>query len=352
MIALCAQLDELERAYRATRFDHKNKSPESLAADAERNALQARQDTLVERISETPARTLEGVQAVARSLVLWEPDSLAIGPRDNGEVLLNVILQNLPKLGALAPAFKADAKLVGAAAKFEAIHHEIDRFNKGESDMTDDQSGDLCSRSVRLAGRLAKMRATTWQGLLAKAMAAQTAIAFANCEDQGSTMPDAGEEHDQLAWSALNDLVAAGTFRRPFEEGHKVCNCPDAELIRTCHQFAETELTNWYRYCTLPADVADAQDPKPDWSSLHWITATPATTPEGWRAKALAYSAWHHEPYDDLPEDRDTASPLLAALLRDMVAPVRNAIVARLAEQYGPLPEGYTAEGIWVGVQG
>ena len=127
---------------------------------------------------------------------------------------------------------------------------------------------------------------------------------------------------------------------------------PDAELIRICRQFAERELTNWYRYVTAPEDLADKQDPPPDWGSLHWIVATPATTPEGWRAKALAYAAWHRDAYDDPPEDRDNASPLLAALLRDMVAPARNAMVARLAEKHGPLPDRYTAEGIWLGSAG
>jgi hypothetical protein len=123
----------------------------------------------------------------------------------------------------------------------------------------------------------------------------------------------------------------------------------DAELISICHRFAEQELDDWYRYVTAPAETADDLDDNTDWDILQWITATPATTSQGWHAKALAYTAWHHEAYDDEPMNRDSQSPLLAALLRDMVAPVRNAIVARLAAKYGPLPDGYTPGGSWLG---
>src|SRR5579859_1149978 len=80
----------------------------------------------------------------------------------------------------------------------------------------------------------------------------------------------------------------------------------DAELIRVCQRFAEKEMEDWYRYVTEPDETADDLDDTPDWDSLHWITATPARTPEGWHAKALAYTAWHHSAYDDEPMDRDT----------------------------------------------
>ena len=123
----------------------------------------------------------------------------------------------------------------------------------------------------------------------------------------------------------------------------------DAELIRTCHQFTETELGRWYRYVVAPAHLADdLDDQAPDWDTLHWIIATPATTHEGWHAKALALSAWDREAYWN-DDDRGTHTELLSSLLRDMVAPARDAIVARLAAQYGPLPDTYTPEGMWLG---
>jgi len=124
---------------------------------------------------------------------------------------------------------------------------------------------------------------------------------------------------------------------------------PDAELVRVCHDFAEAEFRNWWRYVTTPADLADTQDREPDWSTLAWIEATPATTPAGWRAKALAYAAWWREAYDDVEAERDASTPLLASLLRDMVAPARAAILARCEAQYGLLPEGYTADARWIG---
>ena len=122
----------------------------------------------------------------------------------------------------------------------------------------------------------------------------------------------------------------------------------DADLVRVCHAFAEAEWRNWWRYITTPADLADAQDRNPDWTTLERIQTTPATTPAGWQAKALALSSWDHAAYDDEEAQRDGATTLLAGLLRDMVAPARAEILARCAAEYGPLPEGYTEDGRWI----
>lgn len=127
---------------------------------------------------------------------------------------------------------------------------------------------------------------------------------------------------------------------------------PDAELIALCHQFAEAELASWYRYLTAPDHLADAQDTAPDWAAMESITATPPTTLEGIQAKALACSAWDREAFDGPQDDRDRSTVLLASFLRDIAAPARAAIIARLIKQYGPLPEGYIVDGMWVGRAG
>jgi hypothetical protein len=127
---------------------------------------------------------------------------------------------------------------------------------------------------------------------------------------------------------------------------------PDAVLIRVCQQFAETEFTLWYRYIVEPdGECVELADATPDWATLHWIEATPAITPEGMRAKALAFVAWHREGFDNPLGDGDAQSALLASLLQDMAAPARAVIVARLIEQYGPLPEGYTPDCRWIGIE-
>ncbi len=125
--------------------------------------------------------------------------------------------------------------------------------------------------------------------------------------------------------------------------------CADAELVRVCHRFAEAEYRNWWRYIVAPAHLADAHDREPDWATLQWIETTPATTSAGWHAKALAYAAWWREAYDDAEPERDASATLLASLLREMVAPARAAILARCTAEYGPLPEGYTADARWIG---
>lgn len=119
----------------------------------------------------------------------------------------------------------------------------------------------------------------------------------------------------------------------------------DAELIRVCQDFAEREFDEFYRY-VVTEDEDDG--PPPDWATYHWIIATPATTPAGWHAKALAYAAWDRDSYDDTEPDLSCSS-FLTSLLRDMVAPARDAIIAGLATKYGPLPPQYTANGMWIG---
>ena len=123
---------------------------------------------------------------------------------------------------------------------------------------------------------------------------------------------------------------------------------PDAELVRVCHEFAETEWRSWWRYVVAPAELADDQGREPDWPALRWIQSTPATTPAGWHAKALALAAWDHTAYDDEEAEMAGTAGLLAGLLRDMVAPARAEILARCAADYGPLPEGYTADARWI----
>jgi hypothetical protein len=123
----------------------------------------------------------------------------------------------------------------------------------------------------------------------------------------------------------------------------------DAVLIRTCHEFARKQFDQWWRYVQTPIDE-DAIDEDPDWNIYHWIANTPASTPEGVRAKALAVVAWYHEAYDDcLPDKRDSFSTFLASLMRDLVNPERSAIIAEMKQKYGPLPEHYSDDAVFMG---
>ena len=93
----------------------------------------------------------------------------------------------------------------------------------------------------------------------------------------------------------------------PWRNGPRPPDEPDAELIRLCHAFAEAEFANWYRYVVAPVETADDDDAPPDWDTYHLIIATPATTPAGWHAKALAFVAWDREAYDDEEKARIAA---------------------------------------------
>lgn len=126
---------------------------------------------------------------------------------------------------------------------------------------------------------------------------------------------------------------------------------PDAELIRVSQQFAEAEYADWYLYVTTDDREIERQseDTPVDWATVRQIEAMPATTLEGVRAKALACAAWDRDAYDSSTDDNQAFTGLLASLLRDLAAPARAVILARLAEQYGPLPDGYDADCRWIG---
>ena len=163
------------------------------------------------------------------------------------------------------------------------------------------------------------------------------------------TVPPNTLRRDILAMTPCVLLTAASVAI-----GAKGPHSRDAELIETCQRFAEAELTGWFRYVTAPDNAADEQAASDMWvfdrATWEQIAATPAMTPEGWQAKALAFAALDRNAYDDM-EDRDTSTPVLASLLRDMVRPARSAIIARLTRLYGPLPDGYSGDGMWLGAE-
>jgi hypothetical protein len=145
------------------------------------------------------------------------------------------------------------------------------------------------------------------------------------------------------AASTRRSAIGIAALATPIAAPALVSLNPDAELIRICRGFAENELEKFYRYVTTE-DTDDLDDEPVDWDTYRRILATPATTPEGWHAKALAFTSWDREAYDDHEDYRDPSTTFLASLLRDAVAPARNAIVARCAAKYGPLPPSSLSE--------
>ena len=52
-------------------------------------------------------------------------------------------------------------------------------------------------------------------------------------------------------------------------------NNSDAVLIQRCHQFAEAEITSWYRYVIAPAHLADEQDTPSDMAATIGLSQRP-----------------------------------------------------------------------------
>ncbi len=82
LIALCAQLDALEREYLATDFGAMPHTPADDHAEAERDRIADAQAPVVNAICAQPPQTTAGAVAVARSLALWDGDLFRQGGPD------------------------------------------------------------------------------------------------------------------------------------------------------------------------------------------------------------------------------------------------------------------------------
>ena len=244
----------------------------------------------------------------------------------------------VPVVASAEPAGD-DAELLALVRQFHQHDATIRQFDQARG-IPDDVFEAELSHWWQALDRVAETPAQTGAGIAAKL--SMLRAVHTN---------DISKEHPRrfALIAGLADDAARGTPMPP------VAPEADAELIRLCHQFAETEFEDWYQYTTAPADEADDLPYNEDWAEdLRRITDIPATTPAGWCAKALVYAAWDREAYDCDPvrakeTDPQGSIPLLSSLLREMVAPARNAILDRLRATYGPLPHYYTPDGRWLG---
>jgi hypothetical protein len=85
LLAAIAQFDALERRIWPPEGRNCETFEEEHAADALAEPLKVEQRALLSRICTTPARTIDGLRARARSLVLWAPDiGVEIAESDRG----------------------------------------------------------------------------------------------------------------------------------------------------------------------------------------------------------------------------------------------------------------------------
>lgn len=100
LIALCAAFDRIERKRVAILNDPATPEDDAIR-DALVTPLHNEQDNLGPKIWATPATTLEGIQAKARTVTLWAPH-FADGPRGWDDEFVASILRDLLAGGAVA----------------------------------------------------------------------------------------------------------------------------------------------------------------------------------------------------------------------------------------------------------
>jgi len=97
LIALCAQLDALEREFLATDFGAMPNTPADDHAEAEQARIADAQAPIVDAICARPPQTAGGAVAVAHSLALWDGDLFRQGGPDGytNERLVAVLVRSL-----------------------------------------------------------------------------------------------------------------------------------------------------------------------------------------------------------------------------------------------------------------
>ena len=101
----------------------------------------------------------------------------------------------------------ADAALVALSEELLQRATALHRNDRGGGGMDDDDY-DYEHDAVHESGRaLLRMQAATMGGLIAKARLVRVQFERAVACDAGATVEDAGEQHEVMAWSVLNDLL-------------------------------------------------------------------------------------------------------------------------------------------------
>jgi len=97
LIALCAQLDALEREFLATDFGAMPNTPAGDHAEAEQDRISDVQAPIVDAICARPPQTPAGAVAVAHSLALWDAELFREGgpDRSTDKRLVAVLVRGL-----------------------------------------------------------------------------------------------------------------------------------------------------------------------------------------------------------------------------------------------------------------
>jgi len=97
LIALCAQLDTLEREFLATDFGARPYTPAANHAEAEQARILDAQAPIVDAICARPPQTVAGAVAVAHSLALWDAELFRQGgpDGDTNERLVALLVRGL-----------------------------------------------------------------------------------------------------------------------------------------------------------------------------------------------------------------------------------------------------------------
>jgi hypothetical protein len=97
LLAACAAFDTLEQHYTAGFCGKDMTHSEERARDAALKPIQTAQEPLVDIITTTPAKTLDGIRAKAKSLELWDDGLIQKAGRDDGtdDRLLASIMRDL-----------------------------------------------------------------------------------------------------------------------------------------------------------------------------------------------------------------------------------------------------------------
>lgn len=322
LIATCAAFCELEHSANAIIRDMSDDAAKEAIRDAPLAKIAAEQDALVERMTALPCTTLAGVQAIAAALAIWDCELLKSGPSsDVGEVITSHVIDRLLALR------HPDADLLAVCSEFcvsEATYSALYDGTPKAYDATSEMALFTRGKAITdtweaMLDRMAQLRATTSEGLAARAMALaqHSGIKPGTSSYPFAFRPDEAKDVTGcLLHMLLTDAVRIGCVLRPN---------PDAELLALRPEFDRLHAV-MIDYNT-PDLIPEGGTECADFDALcdRIASASPAVTADGRAFQAAA--AMHHLTYrlNDCEQEHNPAWLMLKGIAGDAYRSVEAA---------------------------
>ena len=221
--AACTALDKLEHEYRAlAEVDDQSTRQDEISEE---------QRPFIEILSNTRARTIAGIQAKARSLVLWAPDLLVDAGGDMIEDMTSSVLEDLIGYGLIEGADISIEPVRAAVSQVERIRAEV---IAGSKSMHDEPFRELCGQHNDAVHAVAS---TPVSSLAAARLQARTLLDNLQFEKK-----EMGRQYEEgVFFNDCTTAQAALLLLKQLASPEAPIINPDADYIALCNEIVRLE---------------------------------------------------------------------------------------------------------------